>query len=254
MVKQLEGAPDKKRPKTAATDGVEVPVGGEAAARGPLERDVEMAVVSSNAATAATEPKEKGATKGKGKGRGGSGGRNALGVKEMEKMVMDMNKLLLSHDDSIMALESIQLRTFIVPSASTAMEAGKREGQNYHDRVTSLSKEELKKANLGPPHVYIALAVLKDLARAHPTESDELAHLKEFISRMEAGSHEACTTIIPVFKIGKTYEEDFKVRFHCQLSPDSNCLSSFLLKEEGVEKVGKAPRGKLARDCQKWMK
>jgi hypothetical protein len=195
--------------------------------------------------------KDKG-TGGKGGKKGGGGGPQ--GQKEMMRMMMDMNKLLLSHDESIGALESMQLHTFIVPQQSPAMEAGKMEGQKYHEKVTNTPKDELKKMDLGPPHVYIALAVLKDFTHTHPAECDELRELQDFIKRLEEADWKEAVRIVPHFKIGKTYEENYKIRFSCRRLQDTSCLCSYLLKEGAEEKVGRAPRGKLARDCQKWLK
>ena len=168
--------------------------------------------------------------------------------------MMDMNKLLLSHDDSIMSLEALQLSTFILPKSSPCMEAGKSEGQKYHQQVTSMAKEELQQKDLGPTHTYIVLATLKSLSAHHTKEGNELSMLRDLIKRMEEAHHREATKIIPYFKIGKTYEEDYKVRVHCQSSQDMNCLSWYLQLEGGKEKVGKATRGKLARDCQTWLK
>ena len=96
---------------------------------------------------ASQKQKDKG-NKGKGKGskKGGGGGP---GQRDIAKMIVDMNKLLLSHDDSIVSLESMQLLTFIVPSGSPSMEAGEEEGKKYHEMVTSMSKEELKQVDMG---------------------------------------------------------------------------------------------------------
>ena len=123
------------------------------------------------------------------------------------------------------------------------MEAGKKEGQKYHEKVTSLSQEELKKADVGPPHTCIALAVCKNLQSTHPEETDELTELQDLIKRLEDANHEEATRTIPHFKIGNTYEEDFKVRYHCRRIQYSSCLSLFFRKEGG-EKKGKSGKKK----------
>ena len=86
-------------------------------------------------------------SKGKGKGKG------SLGNSKLETMTMEMAKPLLSHDESINQLEAITVKTWLLPTKSVPMAAGKLEGQKYHERVQSATKEELAQLAMGPPHI-----------------------------------------------------------------------------------------------------
>ena len=65
--------------------------------------------------------------KGKGKGKGKGGAAPEFNTKELSKMMMDMNKLLLAHDDSICSMEAYQLRTLIMPTEAKSMVSGRAE-------------------------------------------------------------------------------------------------------------------------------
>jgi hypothetical protein len=217
------------------------------------EAEAKVKAKGSSSTTAADkEGGQESKDKDKGKGKGGGG---QVGHKDLSKMVMDMNKLLLSHDESITALESVLLTTFILPGECPALKAGKEEGQRYHNKAMSLSKEELTQQDLGPPHVFICLAVLKALA-GPTTQMQEGSHkeqLKDLVKRMEDGTHQECTRIVPHFRVSKTFKEMLKVKFYFQNTQDTQCLSWYFQQCSGQEKLGKAPRGKMARDCQRWI-
>ena len=183
--------------------------------------------------------------KGKGKGKG------SLGSNRLETMTMEMAKLLLSHDEPINQLEAITIKTWLLPKTSVPMAAGKMEGQEYHEKVQPATKEELAQLAMGPPHIYVALAVLSSLKDIHTEDTPQRTQLLAMIKSLEDSNPTECARQIPMLKISKTYEELFKVRFHCQSPRDSLCLCSFFQKEGGQEKVGKAPRGRLAREVQK---
>ena len=190
---------------------------------------------------------------GKSKGKGGGGAAPNFSNKELSKMVVDLSRLVLSHDDSIGHLEAFQIITYILPSESKSMEAGKAEGAQYYKKAAQADKETQNK--LGPPHVYIAIATAKSLLDTVKVETstrsnDLQQQLKEFIQELQHAEMEDAIRIVPYFRLNKTFKEEWRVRFRCQQPVHEGCLSWFFQQEGGVERVGKAPRGRLARQCQ----
>ena len=106
---------------------------------------------------------------------------------------------------------------------------------------------------MGPPHIYLALAVLSPFRDIHTEETPRLKQLKDMIQTLEDSSPAGCTKLIPMMKITKTYKEDFKVRFNYKSTQDNLSLCLYFSKEGGMEKVGNAPRGRLAREVQKYL-
>ena len=213
------------------------------------------------AAAAAGAATDKKGCKTKGKGRGGSQG-STLSTKELSSMVHQMNRLLLSHDGAIQELEALNLCTFLLPEDTDCMLQGKLAGQNYNTQVRSSTAEQLKALALAPPHVYIYLAIVKkilgdeatgiELGEVSSHHKEQIEILGTFAKKVEAGSNSEAVTIIPHFKLNTTYDDRWRVRFSCPDAARRLSLSWSFLGLEGEGKKGKAPRGKLARDCQQW--
>ena len=81
---------------------------------------------------------------------------------------------------------------------------------------------------------------------------EQIVALGTFAKKVEEGSNSEAVTIIPHFKLNTTYDNRWRVRFSCPDEAHKQSLCWCFLKLEGEEKKGKAPRGRLARDCQQW--
>ena len=177
-------------------------------------------------------------------------------------MVHQMNRLLLSHDGAIQELEALNLCTLLLSEDTDCMLQGKLAGQKYNTQVRSSTAEQLKALALAPPHVYIYLAIVKkilgdeatriELGEGSPHHKEQIVTLGTFAQKVEAGSNSEAVTISPHIKLNMTYNNRCRVRFSCPDAAHRMSLIWSFLKLEGEEKKGKAPRGKLARDCQQW--
>ena len=93
-----------------------------------------------------------------------------------------------------------------------------------------------------------ATAVELGVVSSHHKEQVE--HLGHFAKQVEEGDNCQAVTIIPYFKLNTTYDQRWRVRSNCPDVEHRQSLSGFSFNHQAEEKKGKAPRGKLARDCQ----
>ena len=135
------------------------------------DEDAEMgsgpaaALKASGAAAAAPKAADGGDKKdGVGKGKSNGKGGKAVSSKDLAQIVGDLTRLVLTHDDSLVHLEAIQLTMVLLQEDSALVEVCRAEGAAYHTRAAADADGEGKNKNLGPPHVYIATAGIAMLA------------------------------------------------------------------------------------------
>ena len=208
---------------------------------------------------AAEAAAEDSAAKGKkGIGKRGKGAKGAAEVptlsnKELSKAVMDLSRLALVHDDAITSMEGWQLRTFLLPKEATAMVAGREEGARYFKKASGMDPAQAKE--LGAPHVYIALASLKNLndqvdAKKTPEGEGHLKNLEDLVRQITEATMEEALQVVSYWRINQTHEGGWRLRFRCRMELHEGSVSWYTQQQGGKEKVGKAPKGKLARQVQ----
>ena len=232
---------DSPRPKKTALalgDGAAMEVGGEEEA-GPARAAGEAAAGAG------------------GKGRAGKGRGRKDAVNS--SLITSLAKLVLSHDDSIRALESVVFYTYLLPKESLVGEAAKAAGQNYAQQARDSTAEEWKQKDMAPPHVYVYLAVAENLlATAKPDlsepslmEKEQIENLMEMVEAVKSGNNSQAVNIIPFFRTKTAYDGQWKVQFRSQTERYSRSIAWFLEKKNGVQKLGQAPRGAQQRVIQK---
>ena len=65
----------------------------------------------------------------------------------------------------------------------------------------------------------------------------------------------AASAMVPYSRISRTFDEKWRLRFGFQNPQLLQYVNCFLVHgEKGELKTGRAPRGRLVRACQKWLK
>ena len=191
---------------------------------------------------------------GKGNGKGGRAAK-AASTKDLTQMVNDLTRLVLTHDDALAHLESMQLTTWILPEESPLAKICKAEGAAYHSKAKD---EEGKNMKLGPPHIYIATAGLAKLAEVDMSGTEHFKEAHEQIlllnQQLEKAKEAEAATLVPYWRLNRTFDEKWRLRFAFQNSLNLQSVNWFLQhSEKGELKVGRAPRGRMVRSCQKWL-
>lgn len=255
-LKDAANSPDKKRPKKAEEkdDPMVGADGGGALAKGP------PAAAPASGGDGTKAPK--GRAKGGGSGRGPQA---ALSTKELTSMMGDLTRLVLTHDDAIAHLEAIQYRTLLLPEDSELAKVCRAEGAAYHERATAAEAAgsgEAKNSNLGPPHVYIATAAISHMATSSTPELEQIEghkqtfdQLKELSVALQQATTEQAAALIPYWRVNKTHDDVWRIRYSVTHSAHQLSINWYLVNaEQGKVKVGRAPKGRMARELQKRLK
>ena len=189
------------------------------------------------------------------KGKGGRGGRG----KDVEHVVRDMARLLLVHDEAISSMEGILLRTWIMPSEFEPAIQGAEQGKLYHKQVkenkAAASSEGMEISKLGPPHIYIVIKFLKELSKmtiSGEGSDAKRAELQVVVTAFEGQSTEQVQDMVQYFRISKTHNEFWRVRYHFKHQSHTALLDWYMEKSEGDQKLGKGPKGSMVRSIEKW--
>ena len=139
--------------------------------------------------------------------------------------------------------------------SGVATSAGKQ-GQRYAKAVAH------KGHGLGPPHLYVFGAVLKEEHKA--SEEDGTVHaetqwLQEKLATYEAFSLEERSELVTFFRVSKVYRSD-QVRLTMSLGHGSladefrqKLLPTWREREGWSQKIGRPPAGHLERELGKWL-
>ena len=132
-------------------------------------------------------------------------------------------------------------------------------GAAYHAKATERGKGEAN-TNLGPPHVFIATAAMTYLTTTH-TDLEEMdfkehyEQVKDLQMRLSQEDLAGATDLVPYWRLNKTHDEQWRLRCAVKAESHRRSVNWFLQHgEKGVLKVGRAPRGRMVRNIQKWIK
>ena len=202
--------------------------------------------------------------KDKGKGQGKGAKADFAGV------VQDLAKLVIVHDEQIQSVEGILLTTWLTEESFVPSVKASEQGRFYHAQVKAAQAAASKSSSaagrtvaetslkLGPPHVYVGTTFVKELAKLSITDEGALQkkqEIGELVSALDLASpDEVAANFIPYFRVTRCFDERYKVRFKTVWPAHTELINWYMAKSEGTNrKHGKAPKGKMVRNVEKWL-
>ena len=92
-----------------------------------------------------------------------------------------------------------------------------------------------------PYHTYIGMAVIKRFLGHHSPMDMSSLHkenqkvLKKYLVDLESADTQMAVTLLPFFKISKTYTDGYRIRCTCHTGAQSASLAWFLLRVEDAQ-------------------